>query len=151
MIAIVADLLSDTLTRPTRAMRHAMASAEVGDDVFGEDPTVRELEQRVAGLLGHEDGLFTPTGSLANQLGMRLQRALRVRLRQQQGALTPLAQRLHTVSPLATLGRGYAIVTGPAGIIRRAASIAPGTAVIATVAEGRLHCTVTHTEDATQT
>ena len=72
MTAIVADLLSDTLTRPTRAMRHAMASAEVGDDVFGEDPTVRALEERVAGLLGHEAGLFTPTGSLANQLGMRL-------------------------------------------------------------------------------
>ena len=49
-----------------------MSSAVVGDDVFGEDPTVRELEQRVAGLLGHEDGLFTPTGSMANQLGIRL-------------------------------------------------------------------------------
>lgn len=69
---IVADLLSDTLTRPTAAMRRAMAEAEVGDDVFGEDPTVRELEERVAGLLGHEAGLYSPTGSLANQLGMRL-------------------------------------------------------------------------------
>ena len=49
-----------------------MASAEVGDDVFGEDPTVSALEQRVADLLGHEAGLFTPTGSMANQLGMRL-------------------------------------------------------------------------------
>ena len=67
-----ADLLSDTLTRPTDAMRAAMAAAEVGDDVFGEDPTVRALEERVAGLLGHEAGLFTPTGSLANQLGVRL-------------------------------------------------------------------------------
>ncbi|GAB3436467.1 GntG family PLP-dependent aldolase [Phycicoccus ginsengisoli] len=66
------DLLSDTLTRPTDAMRAAMASAAVGDDVFGEDPTVRELEQRVAGMLGHEDGLFTPSGSMANQLGIRL-------------------------------------------------------------------------------
>jgi threonine aldolase len=66
------DLLSDTLTRPTEAMRHAMATAEVGDDVFGEDPTVRALEERVAGLLGHEDALFTPTGSMANQLGIRL-------------------------------------------------------------------------------
>jgi len=66
------DLLSDTLTRPTEAMRHAMATAEVGDDVFGEDPTVRTLEERVAGLLGHEDALFTPTGSMANQLGIRL-------------------------------------------------------------------------------
>ena len=66
------DLLSDTLTRPTEAMRHAMATAAVGDDVFGEDPTVRQLEERVAGLLGHEDALFTPTGSMANQLGLRL-------------------------------------------------------------------------------
>jgi threonine aldolase len=66
------DLLSDTLTRPTEAMRRAMATAEVGDDVFGEDPTVRDLEERVAGLLGHEDALFTPTGSMANQLGIRL-------------------------------------------------------------------------------
>jgi threonine aldolase len=67
-----ADLLSDTLTRPTPAMRQAMAHAEVGDDVFGEDPTVRALEDKVAALLGHEAGLFAPTGSLANQLGLRL-------------------------------------------------------------------------------
>jgi threonine aldolase len=66
------DLLSDTLTRPTESMRRAMAVADVGDDVFGEDPTVRELEERVAGMLGHEAGLFTPTGSLANQLGLRM-------------------------------------------------------------------------------
>lgn len=69
--AIRADLLSDTLTRPTPGMRAAMATAEVGDDVFGEDPTVRALEERVAELLGHEAGLFTPTGSMANQLGIR--------------------------------------------------------------------------------
>jgi threonine aldolase len=67
-----ADLLSDTLTRPTPAMRQAMAHAEVGDDVFGEDPTVRALEEKVAGLLGHEAALFAPTGSMANQLGIRL-------------------------------------------------------------------------------
>ena len=66
------DLRSDTVTRPTDAMRAAMASAEVGDDVYGEDPTVTELERRVAALLGHEAAVFTPTGSLANQLGMRL-------------------------------------------------------------------------------
>jgi threonine aldolase len=71
-VALAADLLSDTLTRPTEAMRRAMADAEVGDDVFGEDPTVRALEERVADLLGHEAGLFSPTGSLANQLGVRL-------------------------------------------------------------------------------
>ena len=66
------DLRSDTLTKPSPAMREAMAHAEVGDDVYGEDPTVNSLESRVAALLGHEAGLFTPTGSLANQLGMRL-------------------------------------------------------------------------------
>jgi threonine aldolase len=68
----VIDLRSDTVTRPSRAMRHAMASAEVGDDVYGEDPTITRLEETVAELLGHEAGLFTPSGSLANQLGMRL-------------------------------------------------------------------------------
>jgi len=66
----VIDLRSDTLTRPTGAMRAAMARAEVGDDVYGEDPTVRELEERVAGLLGHEAALFTPTGSMANVLAV---------------------------------------------------------------------------------
>jgi threonine aldolase len=66
------DLRSDTVTRPTAAMRRAMAEAVVGDDVYGEDPTVNELERRVAELLGHEAALFTPTGSMANQLGVRL-------------------------------------------------------------------------------
>ena len=53
------DLRSDTLTRPTDAMREAMARAEVGDDVYGEDPTVAALEERVAGMFGHEAALFT--------------------------------------------------------------------------------------------
>ncbi|MCW2792607.1 MAG: L-threonine aldolase [Nocardioides sp.] len=65
------DLRSDTLTRPTEEMRRTMARAEVGDDVYGEDPTVRRLEERVAGLLGHEAALFTPTGSMANVLAVR--------------------------------------------------------------------------------
>jgi len=68
----VVDLRSDTITKPVVAMRMAMASAEVGDDVFGEDPTVVALEDRVADLLGHESGLFTPSGSMANQLAIRL-------------------------------------------------------------------------------
>jgi threonine aldolase len=67
----VIDLRSDTLTRPTDAMRAAMASAEVGDDVYAEDPTVNALEDRVAGMFGHEAALFTPTGSLANVLAVR--------------------------------------------------------------------------------
>ncbi|GAB4071286.1 low specificity L-threonine aldolase [Angustibacter speluncae] len=68
----VVDLRSDTVTRPTPGMRTAMAEAPVGDDVYGEDPTVAALEQRVAALLGHEAALWCPTGSLANVLGVRL-------------------------------------------------------------------------------
>lgn len=64
------DLRSDTVTRPTPGMLEAMAVAETGDDVYAEDPTVLALEQRVAELLGHEAGLFTVTGSLANVLGV---------------------------------------------------------------------------------
>ncbi|MFC5728409.1 MULTISPECIES: threonine aldolase family protein [Nocardioides] len=64
------DLRSDTVTRPTQAMRAAMAAAEVGDDVYGEDPTVAALEERVAGLFGHQAALFTPTGSMANVLAV---------------------------------------------------------------------------------
>jgi len=67
----VIDLRSDTLTQPTEAMRAAMARAEVGDDVYGEDPTVNALEHRVAELFGHEAALFTPTGSMANVLAVR--------------------------------------------------------------------------------
>lgn len=66
------DLRSDTVTRPTPQMRAAMAAAEVGDDVYGEDPTVTALEERVAALLGHEAGVFVPSGTLGNQLGVRL-------------------------------------------------------------------------------
>jgi threonine aldolase len=66
------DLRSDTVTRPTDAMRAAMAAAPVGDDVYGEDPSVLELERRTAELLGHEAGLFCATGSLANLLGVRM-------------------------------------------------------------------------------
>ncbi len=64
------DLRSDTLTRPTTDMRRAMAEAEVGDDVFGDDPTVNALQRWVADLFGKEDALFTPTGSMANVLAV---------------------------------------------------------------------------------
>lgn len=64
------DLRSDTVTRPTPAMRRAMAEAEVGDDVWGEDPTVRELEEATAELLGTEAALYVPSGHMANQLGL---------------------------------------------------------------------------------
>ncbi len=70
MIDSVIDLRSDTLTRPTEAMRRAMAEAEVGDDVYAEDPTVAELQERVAAMFGKEAALFTPTGSMANVLAV---------------------------------------------------------------------------------
>ena len=66
----VIDLRSDTLTRPTPAMRKAMAEAEVGDDVYAEDPTVNALEARLAEMFGHDAGLFCPSGSLTNMLGV---------------------------------------------------------------------------------
>jgi len=64
------DLRSDTVTRPTAAMREAMARAEVGDDVYGEDPTVNALQQRLADELGFEAGLFAPSGTQANLLAL---------------------------------------------------------------------------------
>jgi threonine aldolase len=67
------DLRSDTVTRPTAAMREAMAAAEVGDDVYAEDPTLNALQDEVAALFGHEAALFTPTGSMANQIAIQLQ------------------------------------------------------------------------------
>ena len=67
----VVDLRSDTVTRPTKAMREVMANAEVGDDVMGDDPTVHRLEERVAELLGTEAGLFVPSGTMANQIALR--------------------------------------------------------------------------------
>jgi len=66
------DLRSDTVTRPSAGMRAAMAAAEVGDDVFGEDPTVRLLEGRIAEMLGKEAALFVPSGTMGNQLGIRV-------------------------------------------------------------------------------
>ena len=71
--ASIVDLRSDTVTRPTAAMREEMARAEVGDDVYGEDPTVRRLEERAAALTGHEAALFVPTGSMGNQVAINLQ------------------------------------------------------------------------------
>ncbi len=65
------DLRSDTVTRPTPAMRQAMAEAEVGDDVLGDDPTVNQLQETVAAMLGKETGLFVPSGTMANQLSIK--------------------------------------------------------------------------------
>jgi threonine aldolase len=68
----VVDLRSDTVTKPTLEMRAAMMAAEVGDDVYGEDPTVNELERTVAEILGKEAAVFTPSGTMANQIGILL-------------------------------------------------------------------------------
>ncbi len=65
------DLRSDTVTKPTAEMRKVMAEAEVGDDVFGEDPTVNLLQEKVARILGKEDAIFVPSGTMANQLSIK--------------------------------------------------------------------------------
>ena len=67
------DLRSDTVTQPGQAMREAMAAAPVGDDVYGEDPSVNRLQEMAAALLGKEAALFVPTGIMANQLSLRVQ------------------------------------------------------------------------------
>src|SRR6185312_11551806 len=66
------DLRSDTVTKPTPAMRAAMAAAEVGDDVYGEDPTVNRLEREAAEVFGKEAAIFVPTGTMGNQIAIRL-------------------------------------------------------------------------------
>ncbi len=71
-MAEIIDLRSDTVTRPTPEMRAAMAAAEVGDDVYGEDPTVNLLESRAAARFGREAALFVPTGTMGNQIALRL-------------------------------------------------------------------------------
>ncbi len=70
--ARIIDLRSDTVTKPTLAMRRAMAEAEVGDDVYGEDPTINRLERRAAEIFGKEAGLFVPTGTMGNTIGIKL-------------------------------------------------------------------------------
>ena len=69
----VVDLRSDTVTRPTTGMRRAMAEAEVGDDVYGEDPNVNALEEETAALFGKEAALFVPSGTMANQVALKAQ------------------------------------------------------------------------------
>jgi threonine aldolase len=71
-MAEIIDLRSDTVTKPTVQMRAAMAAAEVGDDVYGEDPTVNLLERRAAEIFGREAALFVPTGTMGNQIAIRL-------------------------------------------------------------------------------
>lgn len=73
---MIIDLRSDTLTKPTEGMLQAMWAAEVGDDVFGEDPTVNTLEEKLAGMFGMEAGLFCPSGTMTNQIAIRLHTGL---------------------------------------------------------------------------
>ena len=68
----IIDLRSDTVTHPTDSMREAMASAEVGDDVYGEDPTINRLEERAAELMGREAAVFVPTGTMGNQIAIHI-------------------------------------------------------------------------------
>ncbi|MGH2651268.1 MAG: beta-eliminating lyase-related protein, partial [Actinomycetota bacterium] len=72
MGAYLVDLRSDTVTKPSPAMRKAMAEAEVGDDWFGDDPTVNRLQDRAAEVTGKEAALYVPTGTMANQIALRL-------------------------------------------------------------------------------
>src|SRR6184192_3298971 len=68
----VTDLRSDTVTRPTPEMRRAMAGAEVGDDVYGEDPTVNRLEARAAEIFGREAAIFVPSGTMGNTIAVKI-------------------------------------------------------------------------------
>src|ERR1041384_6292972 len=69
---MIFDLRSDTVTKPTKEMLEAMFSAEVGDDVFDEDPTVKKLEEKAAAMFGKEAGLFCPSGTMANQIAVKI-------------------------------------------------------------------------------
>ncbi len=69
---MIIDLRSDTVTKPTPGMKEAMFAAEVGDDVFGEDPTVKKLETKCAALLGMEAAVFCPSGTMTNQIGIKI-------------------------------------------------------------------------------
>ena len=79
MINEMIDMRSDTITQPTQAMREAMAQAPVGDDVYGEDPTVNLLQKKVAELLGKPAALFVPSGVMSNQLAKRTHISLTTR------------------------------------------------------------------------
>src|SRR5437868_14382417 len=70
--AAVVDLRSDTVTKPTPEMRRAMAEAEVGDDVYGEDPTINRLEQRAAEIFAREAAIFVPSGSMGNTIAIKI-------------------------------------------------------------------------------
>lgn len=109
----IIDLRSDTVTRPTPAMRKAMAEAEVGDDVYGEDPTVNRLEALAAEMLGFETALFMPSGTMTNQV------ALMLHLKRGQEVIAPEGAHIYEYEPgsLAVLAGGtIRLVKAPYGI-----------------------------------
>ena len=111
----VIDLRSDTVTRPTPAMRHAMSFAEVGDDVYGEDPTVARLEALVAERAGCEAGLFVPSGTMGNQI------ALAVHVRRGSEVVVPEAAHVYEyeLGAMAVIaGAVPRFVAAPAGVPR---------------------------------
>ena len=113
MIGYMIDLRSDTVTKPTAAMRRAMADAEVGDYVYGEDPTVRRLEERVAELLGKPASLFLPSGTMGNFLGLAT-----TAVGPDSSAGADLASSISRLAALGALPRIFAAPTGP-GSVRR--------------------------------
>ncbi|RIH83082.1 L-allo-threonine aldolase [Meiothermus luteus] len=109
----VVDLRSDTVTQPTPAMRKAMAEAEVGDDVYGEDPTVNRLEALAAEMLGFETALFMPSGTMTNQV------ALMLHLKRGQEVIAPEGAHIYEYEPgsLAVLAGGtIRLVEAPYGV-----------------------------------
>src|ERR1039457_2997601 len=98
------DLRSDTVTRPTAKMRAAMAEAEVGDDVYGEDPTVNRLEARAAEVFGREGALFLPTGAMGNQASSRAHTPHR-----QEGGVEVCGREAALFVPTGTMGNQVAI------------------------------------------
>ena len=112
--AVRVDLRSDTLTRPTRAMRQAMAAAEVGDDVYGEDPTVNRLEREVAELFGHEGALLVPSGTMGNLIALACSAERGTEVLADEGAHI-VTYELGGLAALA--GVQTRTVTGPAGLL----------------------------------
>lgn len=77
-MAYIVDLRSDTITKPTKAMKHAMVNSALGDDVYGEDPTVNALESKVATLLGKQAAIFVPSGTMANLIAGKFIKTLNI-------------------------------------------------------------------------
>src|SRR5213082_3158124 len=101
-IQAMIDLRSDTVTKPTPAMRRAMAQAEVGDDVYGEDPTVNRLQDRAAEIFEKEAAIFVPTGSMGNQTA--------VKIHTRPGQEVVIEERGHIFNfEMATMGRSPAV------------------------------------------